>query len=442
MWLDLRYAENWTLSLDLLNMWGPSMPFAQRGVVRRATLRDFLMMKQTGDEPGETPPTSGVQPEPGLSSTTVAWTASAYGFGEDLAYYRQVLAEFTRRFPHTVVHVVEGYPVERYPDVPMRPDYVFWVFERNRTLAGNLKYPGRLSVPTPGTLLRILREDADVRIVIEFTPTALLSWATGLLRRRRVVLLIEGDPTFRGSAPRQVTSWIKRQVALRAHAVLTSNSQGERYLTEVLRLPPQKVVVGPYLTSDPGVQPSRSAHGPVRLLFLNTISRRKGILELIEALAALPPHLSERWTLQVVGSGDLEHEVRGLVVERGLASQVAFHDRVPHAETPRFYGGAEIVVCPTLRDYRSLAGIEAVNAGRGVLVSTRDGAADEIMENAAAAWLVDPLDPARFIDVLTEMLSDVEAVRQRLRLAVRPPHAFSLEVVGDSLQRAVESALL
>jgi glycosyltransferase involved in cell wall biosynthesis len=378
-----------------------------------------------------------------VSTARVAWIASAYGFGDDLAYYRQIFAEFIRRFPRTVIHVHRSYPVDHYPELPMRADFTFLVSERHRTIGNGVPYAGRLRLPTPGTVWRIFRERADVVIIIEFTPTALVGWLSARLRRKRILLLVECDPVFRGAVPKPVVTAVKRRIALASNAVLTSNQHGHRYLREVLRLPEAHITVGPYLTSDPGLPElgAQPTSDRVRFLFLNTISQRKGITQLIEALASVPEGLRDQWTLAVVGSGDQDELVRSLVAERGLTGNVTFHGRVPHSETPGFYAGADIVVCPTLGDYRSLAGIEAVNSGKGVIVSTKDGASEEILRYAAAAWEVDPLDGPAFTKTLTDLLSDRAALSARLSAAQTPPPEFSVETVGDSYQRAMERAL-
>ena len=394
------------------------------------------------------PGKASLRPTDGSSSTLrgtrVSWIGPSYGFGPDLAYFRQVFAEFVRRFRSTVIHVHQGYPTERYPELPLRPDFEFRVWDRKKRLGTGIDYTARFRVPTPSTVRSILRDPAEVFVIVEFSPTCLVGWVAAKLQRRRVVVLVECDPAFRGGGQRRSVALVKGWVARHSDAVLTSNEHGRRYLVETLHVPADLVLVGPYLTSDPGADlegrfhsDDRAGDGRVRLLFLNTLSQRKGIVELVEALAALPSEDTDRWTLSIVGSGDLEPQVRELVEARGLSGQVRFVGRVPHDETPSFYADADVVVCPTLGDYRSLAGIEAVNAGRAVIVSVHDGAAQEIMEQAPAAWLVDPIDVPGFTETLHAVLADPG----RVAAAHVPPRAFAVEVVGDNLERAVELAL-
>lgn len=378
-----------------------------------------------------------------IAFTRVAWIASTYGFGHDLAYYRQVFGEFVSRFPKTVIHVTEGYPVERYPDLPLKADFQFVMAEQRRTVGKGVPYKAWLLIPTPATILRILRDNARVFVIIEFTPTALVGWLVALLRRKRVLLLVECDPRFRGVSPKPLITMIKRCVALSSNAVLTSNQHGHRYLRDVLRLPEAHIMVGPYLTSDPGVGETKANPGShrVHFLFLNTVSQRKGVTQLIDAFSQIPNELRGRWALRIVGSGDQDELVRDLVHKYDLSANVAFHGRVPHAETPRFYAETDIVVCPTMGDYRSLAGIEAVNAGRGVIVSTKDGATEEILLYSSAAWQVDPADVHAFTETLTNLIRDQVSLTEKLIAAQTPPKEFSLSVVGDNLERALDRAL-
>ena len=97
-------------------------------------------------------------------------------------------------------------------------------------------------------------------------------------------------------------------------------------------------------------------------------------------------------------------------------------------------------VCPTQGDYRSLAGFEAVNAGRPVVLSTRDGAAEEILDSGAAAVAVDPVDPRALAEALATFLRDDAHLAEQLADRRRAPDRFSVEAVGANLEAAVRAA--
>ena len=124
----------------------------------------------------------------------------------------------------------------------------------------------------------------------------------------------------------------------------------------------------------------------------------------------------------------------------GLDARVRFHGRVAYADTGRFYTDSDLVVCPTLADYRSLNGFEAVNAGKPVLISTYDGAHEEIVAVAPAATVIDPRDHEALTAALAAAL-DPAALAAAQRAAAQVPPDFTVDRVGENLARAVTIAL-
>jgi glycosyltransferase involved in cell wall biosynthesis len=372
----------------------------------------------------------------------VAWVASAFGFGDDLAYFTQVFGAYVRSLPGAVVLVRADFPVERYPDLPLAPVLDFWVVRIRDTLASGAVYEGLRRFPRPRTLGVLWRLRAQTLIVTEFTPITMVAWLAGRVRGSRTVLLIESDPAFRGGETSGMSRVIKSFVARHSHAVLTSNRLGAAFCREALRVPSDRLVVGPYLTSaldgvspPPAIAPGKG----IRLLFLNSLNERKGLSQLLRALAE-PAVSASAWHLDVVGSGPSEQDLRGLVTELSLSERVTFHGRVPHDQVAGHYSRCHVVVCPSLGDYRSLAGFEAVNARRPVLVSSRDGAADELRAALPdSVVVVDPLDHSALVDAVRK-LTDPSWVASAIDAAAAPPSVFSVDAVGEHLAAAVSVA--
>jgi glycosyltransferase involved in cell wall biosynthesis len=370
----------------------------------------------------------------------VNWISGAFGFGDDLAYFRQVIGEFARRFPKASISVREGYPTDRYPELPLRPLLRFWRKRRDRVV-GDFVYTGNLRIPTPRALVRIARHPTDVVVVVEFTPTALLTIAVSRLRGRRIVQLVESHPRFRGGADGRLARVIKSIAARRCHVQLVSNPATADYVVSSLAVRPEQVRIGAYLTSVPSdARPGSDDGGPVRFLFLNSLQERKGMHLLLDALGAVSSDARREWTLDVVGDGPARDALKRQINELGVASRVTFHGAVSHDAVGAHYCAAHVVVCPTQGDYRSLAGFEAVNALRPVVLSTRDGAAEEIVTSGAAAVAVDPLDVGAFSAALRRYLEDDDYLGAQLARAAHAPALFSLETVGSNLETAVRAA--
>ena len=373
----------------------------------------------------------------------VAWVASSFGFGDDLAYFTQVFDAYARHLPGAVVLMRSDFPVDRYPHLPLVAELEFWMVPVRKRLASGAVYDGWRRIPRPRALGVLWRLRAQTLIVTEFTPIAMVAWLAGWLRGSRTVLLIESDPAFRGGRTAGASRAIKSFVARRSHAVLTSNQHGAAFCRDVLGVPPGALLVGPYLTSAPedvSPPPAINPGSGIRLLFLNSLNDRKGLSQLLRALAALPRSPARSWHLDVVGSGPSEEELQKLVKELGLSDRVTFHGRVAYDSVGPHYSRCHVVVCPSLGDYRSLAGFEAVNARRPVLISSRDGAAAELrVALPGSVLVVDPLDEAAMVAAVTQ-LTDPRWVTGAIEAASAPPEVFSVDAVGQNLAEAVAVA--
>lgn len=375
---------------------------------------------------------------------SLVWVASSFGFGDDLAYFGAIFAELRRRFAQMRVVVRHDFPVERYPELPLAPVLHFRTARTTSRMASGASYSGLRKIPTPATVRALWGRQADMWMVTEFTPTALTAWVLAKLRRRPVVLLVESDPRFRGGRSTGVARLVKSWFARHSDAVLTCGAPGEHYCRTTLGVGDDRLVVGPYLTSSPvgvGPAPPLTDDQPVRLLFVNSLIARKGLRQVLDALASVPLDPGPSWRLDVVGSGDQEKALREQVRRLGLADVVRFHGRVSFDEVAPFYAGTHVVLCPTLGDYRSLAGFEAVNAGRPVVLSVHDGANEELRRVCpGSTWSVDPLDLEDLAGLLGVLVADRTVLSRSLAAAATPPPDFSVRTVGDNVERAVRTA--
>jgi glycosyltransferase involved in cell wall biosynthesis len=379
----------------------------------------------------------------------IVWCSPTYGYGDDLMYFGPLFAAFWKRFPGTVVPVRRTFPVRNHPDVPLLPLLAFHAPRRLFSRRATTGYVWRRLIPTVPTLIRLLRLPADLHVLIEFTPLATAGFVVARIRRSRTLLLVESDPRLRGT---RTTSWevaIKRFIARRADHVMVSNDEGAAYLRDVLRVPDSRVTVAPYLTSAPpgdcvrrSPTPVRGTRrGAVRFLFLGSVSPLKGVDHLVAALSDLGDDCTGRWTLDIVGDGGALDAVRRQVDRAGLNHVITFHHAVPYAAIWRYYRDADVVVNPTLADYRSLASFEAVNAGRPAVLSCYDGAAPELVRSGAQVQVVRPDDRGELSRALRRYVVDETFLAAARRAAETPPPRFTLAAVVDNLETAARAAL-
>lgn len=134
-------------------------------------------------------------------------------------------------------------------------------------------------------------------------------------------------------------------------------------------LPEEKLFVVPNCASDPidGQEPTKLGRGA---LFVGTVTRDKGISQLIEAWRKID------YPLTIVGEGDLRKDL-----EASAPKHVRFVGVQPRERVKQFYSNCAFIVMPSLcYEGFGLVSIEAMAMGRAVAVSGH-GAVGSVVED-------------------------------------------------------------
>lgn len=381
----------------------------------------------------------------GSSPARVVWVSHGYGYGGDLMYFGEIFRAFRKRFPAMAVAVDDATAYRNPYGIELLPLMRLIRRRLRRTTPGGDVYETETTVPGPGLFARLLRLRPAAVIAIEFTPPALLAIAAALLTRGcGLVLLIESDPAARGGSRNPLVLAIKRWAARRADVVQTNNPKGARYAVERLGVDPQRLVVAPYLTSRPPGPPANTAPklGPLRLLFANSIVERKGLGAVLDALALLPAETRATVRCTVVGDGPLRAELESRARGLGMGERMRFVGRKAYDELGPYYADADVLLIPSLADYRSLAGFEGLGYGLVLLASKFDGATAETVIDGDTGWPIDPADPQGVADRIVALESD-RAMTARMRAAAlaRYEGQFSIERIADNIAGSVARAM-
>ncbi len=116
----------------------------------------------------------------------------------------------------------------------------------------------------------------------------------------------------------------------------------------------------------------------VRLIYVGQLIPRKGIRELLAALAVLDRN---DWHLQIVGSGPLRESLVALVSELKLSQHVTFVEYLGRRSLAKQYAEADVFVLPSLVEVGAIVTSEALASGLYCLVSKADGVAPDLIED-------------------------------------------------------------
>jgi glycosyltransferase involved in cell wall biosynthesis len=217
------------------------------------------------------------------------------------------------------------------------------------------------------------------------------------------------------------TYWIdwKKECELADRIVVNSRWSAEGLIKAGIK--PDKLAVVPLAFEVPAhsgqCKPDRHQSGPLRLLFLGQPIVRKGVIELLDAMAGLQDMPIE---LTIVGA------TPAWLVERyGTLSNVRWQGLVPRSRTEEFYQQSDVFVLPTHSDGFAITQLEAAAHNLPVLASRHCG--DWVIEGRTG-WLLDSVDAKTMSaailnildrrDTLTDMIPSIKAELERFKPSV------------------------
>jgi glycosyltransferase involved in cell wall biosynthesis len=116
------------------------------------------------------------------------------------------------------------------------------------------------------------------------------------------------------------------------------------------------------------------------ILYAAKFSRRKRPLDLLNAARRLQTQTRYPFTIVMVGSGDLEADLRSFCIEHGL-NNVVFPGFVNQSALPALYGACDVFVLPSEGEPWGLAVNEAMCAGLPIVVSREVGCVADLVSD-------------------------------------------------------------
>ncbi len=171
---------------------------------------------------------------------------------------------------------------------------------------------------------------------------------------------------------------------------------------------------------------------PLRLVFGGRLIAMKGVLDLPRLASALVER-RVRFTLDIVGSGDLKKNLEGEVIERGLSEYVRFRGPLDFDEgwVPLLKTDADLFVCPHPQGDPSSTYPEVMSCGVPIVGYDND-AFRGIVEHSSAGWTIPLGDVEKFAERIDHLARHRAEVAERARRAVR----FGLEHSFENTFRA------
>ncbi|MFC6784597.1 glycosyltransferase family 4 protein [Halobaculum halobium] len=233
---------------------------------------------------------------------------------------------------------------------------------------------------------------------------------------RPTVLHVHGSSfdTFVEDPPALVRA-LQRVVFDASDAVVVLSPYWRDVVVDAGLVPESAVSVVPNAVEPEYYDPEYDADPP-RIVFVSNLIERKGVAELVEALASVLDRADGTVAVDIAGDGPLRDRVEALADAR---ESVTYHGYVSEERKRDLLNRGTVYTLPTYAEGLPIAVLEAM-AGGNAVVSTDVGSIPEVIDDDRGR-LVTPGDADALADALTALVSDPDraaSMGQRNRRAV------------------------
>ena len=234
---------------------------------------------------------------------------------------------------------------------------------------------------------------------------------------------------FYPGLPQPLQAAVRRMFAVSAQVVVLGDVWRE-FLVETVGVDRAKIcIIHNAVPSPEGEtiiqrQDAHAAQNPVRLLFLGRLGTRKGVADLLYALAS-PLVRGLPWQAELAGDGDIS-TFRQLAETLGIADRISFPGWVGREDVSRKLMAADIFVLPSYNENLPIAVLEALAHGVPV-VTTPVGAIPEAVTDGQEGYLVPPGDRDQLAVRLALLIQNGEQ-RQKMATAARKTFVRAFEI--------------
>ncbi|MEL7078724.1 MAG: glycosyltransferase [Cyanobacteria bacterium J06648_1] len=171
-------------------------------------------------------------------------------------------------------------------------------------------------------------------------------------------------------------------------------------------------------------------HNKIKLIFIGRLTPDKGWHFTLEALAQLPPEISDRLAIIIAGDGTLKTEVEHKLQQ--LTSDVYLLGRISPQAIPELLTYGDIFVTNSEKETRGLTVIEAAAAGIPAIAPRAGGVIDTIVDSESG-WLYQPQDRADFLSKLTSLITNEDLRKSMGAIAKEVAQQYTWEQCIDNL---------
>ncbi len=316
----------------------------------------------------------------------------------------------------------KGLPVRRFSKLKLFR--LFWVlplafFLKPRVMSRNLKW---FLSRRPPSLLNLLENLLGYGFAltqwfeVEKNKPDLIhgTWATSPASAAHLLSVLTGIPFSMGAHAYDVFEdggdWHLAEKLRRTSLLHTTSQNTCRALLQRGSDPRKTRVILSGLMGFPPLKPLRSPRNPLRVLYVGRLVEKKGLFYQIDLLQSLKAS-GVPFRARMVGSGDLDGELKGYRDRSGLQSELEFWGEQTFAAVQEQFDWADLFLytgkVSGRGDRDGLPNVIGEAMAHGVVVlTTAVGATTEAVEHGVTGLVLPPDDPRPWVDQMVRFQRD------------------------------------
>ncbi len=213
--------------------------------------------------------------------------------------------------------------------------------------------------------------------------------------------------------------------------IIVVNSEWTRELLRQDGAPDSKIAVLP-LAYEPPIAPAPRQHAnrPLRILWLGSVSLRKGIQYLIEAARQLTDAPVE---FHIAGPLHIRHKALDTA-----PANMRWLGHIPAANATALYAASDLFVLPTISDGFAITQLEALAHGLPVVVTPNCA---RVVEDGATGFVVPPRDPTALAEALLRFVRDPQLLETMSPRCIRRAREFSIDRYSRQLATLLQERI-
>jgi glycosyltransferase involved in cell wall biosynthesis len=182
----------------------------------------------------------------------------------------------------------------------------------------------------------------------------------------------------------------------------------------------------------PGTVEENKINLPVNILFLNHVTSKKGVFDVVEVFIKNKAWLKNTFKLVIAGAGEGTEKLQSILAEDKDPDFIEFKGWISGKEKEKLLKDSNIFILTSYNEGLPMSILEAMSYGKPV-IATKVGGIPRIVKPGENGWLVEPGDTIALKEIFEQIKSNLPALPTFSNNSLKIVQDYSPEKVNEKL---------